>query len=121
MNPKKTAALAWAAAIAIAVVGMVLVRQRNEEVAITRSSTIQPAAAPAKTTAALTPATAPPEIPAVETAAPVQTVPEKVSPVPRSSQSAKRAAPSSRAKEPIQDPDARAALGLVGEIGRAHV
>jgi hypothetical protein len=113
MNAKKTLTLSLSATIVIMVVGMVLVGQRKAETIITKEPVGQPALAPAETMLAPALATSP-EISVMNTQAPVQTAPENVSPVPKRQNVASRVALSGGGKEPIQDPDARVALSLVG-------
>jgi hypothetical protein len=114
MNTKKTLALGLSAIIVIIDVGMVLVGQRNAETTINKKSAGQPAATPAKKNSAPTLSTPEPEVSVIETKAPVQTAPVNVSPVPKRQNATARVAPPGGGKEPIQDPDAREALSLVG-------
>ena len=113
MNAKKTLALGLSATVVIIVVGMVLVGQRKAEPPIAKEPAGQPASAPAETIPAPAPAT-PPEISVIETKAPVQTAPVNVLPFPKRQNETAQIAPPGGAKEPIQDPDAREALSLVG-------
>jgi hypothetical protein len=113
MNAKKTLALGLSATVAIIVVGMVLVGQRKAETTIAKEPAGQPASAPAEAIPAPAPAT-PPEVSVIDNKAPVQTTPINVSQVSKRQNRTVQVAPLGGGKEPIQDPDAREALSMVG-------
>jgi hypothetical protein len=113
MNAKKTFALGLSAIVVIIVAGMVLVGQRKAETPIAKEPAGQPASAPAETISAPAPARQP-EILVIETKTPVQAKPVNVSPVPKRQNGTAQVAPPGGGKEPIQDPDAREALSMVG-------